>query len=308
MTIQDVVGAIIIRDNKVFSAKRGESKYAYVAHKYEFVGGKRENGETCENALVRECREEMDAKIEILYPYMTFKYDYPDFSMYLHTYVCTLCEEPKMLEHENFTWIDIADLKEEEWAPADATVISRLKLAYGDLTERPIHEESVFSGRILNVHRDTVLLPNGKQATREKILHIGASAVLVVGERDITYLCKQFRYSVGKTMLEIPAGKRDSFDEDYEDTARRELSEELGVVDADLTFLGFMYPALGYSDEKIALYLAEHPIWGEQHLDEDEFLNVQAMPLQEAVKMAESGEIEDSKTVVALLRYQARRK
>ena len=303
--IRDVSGAIFIRDGKLFAAKRGVSKHAYVAHKYEFVGGKREDGETCEEALIRECREEMNVEIVIERPFMTLRYDYPDFSIYLHTFLAELCGEPERVEHEEFTWIAISDLKEDEWAPADAAVIRKIRLNYGDLTEKRVSGEDIFSGKIMNVKRDVVLLPDGKTATRELIRHKGAAGVLVVDDRENVYLCKQYRYPIGRATLEIPAGKRDTMTEDYEETAMRELREELGVIDAELSPLGKMLPAVGYSDEVIALFLAEQPTFGQQDLDEDEFLNVVVLPFKDALKMCMDGTIEDSKTLVALLKYKA---
>ena len=303
--IRDVAGAIFIKDGKIFAAKRGNSKYPYVAHKYEFVGGKREEGETIEEALVRECREEMNVEIVVDRPFMTLRYDYPDFSIYLHTFLAEMLGEPERREHESFTWIDISSLKEEEWAPADAPVVRKIRFNYGDLTEKRVSGEDVFNGHIMNVKRDVVLLPNGKTSYRELIRHKGAAGVLVVDERENVYLCKQYRYPIGRTTLEIPAGKRDNMTEDYEETALRELREELGVIDAELSPLGKMLPAVGYSDEVIALFLAEQPTFGQQDLDEDEFLNVVVLPFKEALKMCMDGVIEDSKTLVALLKYKA---
>lgn len=306
--VKDVSGAIFIRDGKIFAAKRGDSKYPYVAHKYEFVGGKREEGETCEETLVRECKEEMNVDVTIERPFMTVRHDYPDFSIYLHAYIAQMNGEPEKREHESFEWIPIDDLNEEDWAPADAPVVRKIKFSYGDLTEKKVSSEVVFDGKIMTVRRDTVLLPGGKEGTREVIRHKGAAGVLVVDERENVYFCKQYRYPIGRVTWEIPAGKRDSFDEDFLETAKRELREELGVFDATLTPLCTMVPAVGYSDEVIALYLAEQPMFGEQDLDEDEFMNVVAVPLSRAIQMCLDGTIEDSKTLVAILKYKAMKK
>lgn len=303
--IRDVAGAIFIKDGKIFAAKRGNSKHSYVAHKYEFVGGKREEGETCEEALIRECREEMNVEIVVDRPFMTFRYDYPDFSIYLHTFLAEMLGKPERKEHEAFAWLDINDLKEDEWAPADTAVVRKIRLNYGDLTEKRVSGEDIFSGHVINVKRDVVELPNGKTSYRELIRHKGAAGVLVVDERENVYLCKQYRYPIGRATLEIPAGKRDSMTEEYEETALRELREELGVIDAELSPLGKMLPAVGYSDEVIALFLAERPTFGQQDLDEDEFLNVVVLPFKDALKMCMDGTIEDSKTLVALLKYKA---
>ncbi len=299
----DVSGAVFIRDGKIFAARRGESKYPYVAHKYEFVGGKREKGEAIEETLVRECREEIDAEITIERPFLTTEYVYPDFRIVLHTFLAELKGEPVRKEHEEFRWIPIAELDEKEWAPADVPAIRKLKLEFGDLTEKKIAGQSIFDGYIMKVRKDTVLLPNGKTAFREMLHHKGAAGILVVDKDNEVYLCRQYRYPIGRVTLEIPAGKRDSEEEDFFETAKREVMEELGVVSAEFSSLGKMIPAVGYSDEVIALYLAKDPVFGEQHTDEDEFLNVVRMPLARAVDLCLSGEIEDSKTAVAILKY-----
>ena len=227
------------------------------------------------------------------------------FTKLRHTFLAEFRGEPEMKEHEEFVWINIADLKEDEWAAADAAIIRKIRLNYGDLTEKRVSGEDIFSGKIMNVKRDVVLLPDGKTATRELIRHKGAAGVLVVDDRENVYLCKQYRYPIGRATLEIPAGKRDTMTEDYKETALRELREELGVIDAELTPMGKMLPAVGYSDEVIALFLAEQPTFGQQDLDEDEFLNVVVLPFKDALKMCMDGTIEDSKTLVALLKYKA---
>lgn len=126
-----VVGAVFIRDGNVFAAKRGHSKYAYVAHKYEFVGGKVEIGETPEDAIRREVREEMSVSIEIESPYVTVDYDYPDFSIRLITFLCRMTGEPTLLEHESAAWIPIDGLDADTWAPADRVIIERLRRDFG---------------------------------------------------------------------------------------------------------------------------------------------------------------------------------
>lgn len=124
---KDVVGAIFIQDGKIFAARRGDSRYAYVAHRYEFVGGKREGNETLEQALVRELREELALEAEVVAPYMSLRHDYPDFSICLHTFLCRMRGPYRLLEHEDALWIPFADLEPADWAPADAPIILRLK-------------------------------------------------------------------------------------------------------------------------------------------------------------------------------------
>lgn len=123
----EVVGAIVVQGGKVLAARRGESKYAYVAHKYEFAGGKIEPGESAEQALAREIKEELCADIRILRPFMTLEHEYPDFTITLHTFLCEFVSDFRNTEHEALAWLPLADLNVEEWAPADAPAVEKLK-------------------------------------------------------------------------------------------------------------------------------------------------------------------------------------
>lgn len=123
----EVVGAIVVQGRKVLAARRGESKYAYVAHKYEFAGGKIEPGESAEQALAREIKEELCADIRILRPFMTLEHEYPDFTITLHTFLCEFVSDFRNTEHEALAWLPLADLNAEEWAPADAPAVEKLK-------------------------------------------------------------------------------------------------------------------------------------------------------------------------------------
>ena len=130
---KQVVGAIIIEEGKVLAAKRGACKYAYVAHKYEFAGGKQEPDETLAEALVRELREEMAMTVEVLRPYRTVEHRYPDFAITLHTFLCRRTSDYTLLEHEDAVWIPLDALDASLWAPADAPIIETLR---GDMTLR----------------------------------------------------------------------------------------------------------------------------------------------------------------------------
>lgn len=123
----NVVGGIFIREGKVLASMRGESKYAYVAHKYEFVGGKIETGETPEQALSRELCEEMGAEIEVVSHYMTVTHEYPDFIVTLQTYLCRFLSDFQVLEHERADFLRGDELDEKNWAPADAPIVRKLK-------------------------------------------------------------------------------------------------------------------------------------------------------------------------------------
>ena len=123
----EVVGAVIMREGRVLAAKRGESKYAYVAHKYEFAGGKIEPGESRENALVREIKEELCADIRILRPFRTLEHEYPDFTITLYTFLCEFISEFRNTEHESLEWLPLCSLDAAQWAPADAPAVEELK-------------------------------------------------------------------------------------------------------------------------------------------------------------------------------------
>lgn len=122
-----VVGAAIVEGGKVLAAKRGESKYKYVAHKYEFVGGKVEEGESETEALVREVREELSAEIEVTGHFIRIGHTYPDFEIELSVYFCKLLSGYRITEHESLCWLPVAELNANEWAPADAPAVEKLK-------------------------------------------------------------------------------------------------------------------------------------------------------------------------------------
>lgn len=127
----EVVGAVVVEGGKVLAAKRGASKYEYVAHKYEFVGGKIESGESAEQALVREVKEELCADIRILRPFLTLNHEYPDFTITLHTFLCEFLSAFRNTEHEALLWLLLSKLNAEEWAPADAPAVEKLKELHG---------------------------------------------------------------------------------------------------------------------------------------------------------------------------------
>lgn len=171
-----------------------------------------------------------------------------------------------------------------------------------DLTERQIKREEIFEGKVLHLVRDTVELPNGKPATREMALHIGAVAIIPLTEDGKVIAEKQYRYPHGRVFLEIPAGKLDSRDEIPLEAAKRELREETGAIAEKYTYLGKLIPSPAVLSEVIHLYLAEGLTFGERELDDDEFLDVTEIPLEELYKMVLNGEIEDAKTQIAVMK------
>ena len=171
-----------------------------------------------------------------------------------------------------------------------------------DLTERTIDSREVFRGRIIRVRQDTVRLPNGAEASRELIRHVGAVCVVPLTAGGEVLIERQFRYPMGEVITEIPAGKLDYIGEDPASAALRELREETGAVAGELIPLGRFYPTCAYSTEVIHMYLARQLTFGERELDEDEFLNVFRLPLRELVDRVLRGEIPDAKTQAAALR------
>ena len=171
-----------------------------------------------------------------------------------------------------------------------------------NLTETQVTTDKIYSGCILDFYRDTVRLPNGGTAPRELTRHVGAVCVVPLLDDGSVLLERQFRYPVGKVLMEIPAGKLDSKDEDPRKAAARELLEETGAVAEELIELGMFLPACAYSDEAIHMYAAKKLTFREQKLDADEFLNVFTMPLEQAVQKVLAGEIWDAKTQTALLK------
>lgn len=171
-----------------------------------------------------------------------------------------------------------------------------------DLTERTLRREDKFNGRILTVHVDTVTLPNGETALREVADHPGGVAVLALDGENNVLTVTQYRYPFGKPLLEIPAGKLDHPGEDPYAAGLRELEEETGAVPGIYEPLGRILPSPGCYGETLHLYLARELRMSEQHLDEDEFLNVERIPFDEMVRRCLVGEIEDAKTVAAVLK------
>ncbi|WP_412063220.1 NUDIX domain-containing protein [Rubrivirga sp. IMCC45206] len=169
-----------------------------------------------------------------------------------------------------------------------------------DLTERSIETEQIYRGVLLDVRKDTVRLPDGETSGREWLKHPGAGAAVPVDAQGRVVLLRQFRFAPGREFWEVPAGKRDG-DEAPLAVAQRELVEEAGLTATRWTPLGVTYPAIGYSDEAIHLYLAEDLTPADSAVDADEFVEPFRMPLAEAVELARTGQIEDAKTCVALL-------
>ncbi len=161
----------------------------------------------------------------------------------------------------------------------------------------------IFRGRTIHVAVDRVRLPNGREMDVELVHHSGAAAVVPLLDDGSVLLVRQYRYATGGWLLEIPAGKLDA-DESPEDCAIRETEEETGYRPGELQPLGWIWTTPGFADEKIWLFLATGLQQTAQVLGDDEVLSLERMPLAAAVEKAANGEINDSKSVVALLRVR----
>ena len=170
------------------------------------------------------------------------------------------------------------------------------------LWEKCLSSELIYDGKVVHLYVDQVELPNGMRSTREYVKHIGAVAVLPLTDEGEVICVRQYRYAHGCIMTEIPAGKLDSREEDHNEAALRELREETGARCERLTYLGLFRSTPAILDEKIDLYLAEGLTFGETDPDEDEFLELERVPLCELVDRVMSGEITDGKTQVAILK------
>ena len=168
------------------------------------------------------------------------------------------------------------------------------------LKETPKSSEKIFSGRLIDLYFDHIELPNGKSSTREWIKHPGAVCIIPILPDGNLCLIRQYRYGPRAEFIEIPAGKLD-VGEDPLVCAKRELEEEIGYIAGKLTFLTNIHPAIGFSNEKMWVYLAEDLILSKQSLDQDEFLELYPIPLKKAIDLIYEGKITDVKTVIGIL-------
>jgi len=169
------------------------------------------------------------------------------------------------------------------------------------MKEEIISTETIFDGRILHLRVHTVRLPNGRQSKRELIQHQGAVAIVALDETQHILLVKQYRIGTGSDTYEIPAGVLEP-DEDPLDAVARELREETGYRPLNLESLGGIYVSPGYSTEYIHLFYSSKLEKAPLEQDTDEFVESLRIPLNEALAMIELGEINEAKSVVALLK------
>jgi len=164
----------------------------------------------------------------------------------------------------------------------------------------------VRKGKIIDYYEDTVQVPNGNVVKWDFIGHKGAAAVLAVREDGKLIMVRQWRNALDRYTLEIPAGGLNSVEEPTETAAVRELEEETGYIAGKVDFLMRIHTTVAFCNEKIDIYLARDLKRQEsQHLDEDEFIDIEACTLNELVQMIYDGKIEDSKTVGAIMTYKS---
>ncbi len=167
-----------------------------------------------------------------------------------------------------------------------------------------VASERVYTGRVISLDVDTVRFPNGTVGELEMVRHSGASAVVPFlndpGMDPEVLLIRQYRYAADGYVYEIPAGRLDP-GERPEACAMRELKEETGYSARDFVPLTTIFTTPGFTDERIHLFMATGLTKGESSLETDEILDLEPMPLARALGMIESGEIQDAKTVIALL-------
>ena len=172
-----------------------------------------------------------------------------------------------------------------------------------NLEEKFVKNLKTYNGNILRFRIDEVLCPNGKTATRDIIDHNGGVCIAPLTDSGELIFIRQFRYAYEEVLLELPAGKLEKGENaDTEAAGRRELLEETGASAEKFINLGVFYPTCGYCNEKIYLYAATGLRFGEQDLDEDEFIEVVKIKLSDAVHMVMDGTLKDGKSIAAVMK------
>lgn len=166
-----------------------------------------------------------------------------------------------------------------------------------------INRELVHKGAIIDYYQDTIRIPNGNIAKWDYIKHKGAAAVVAVKDDGRLLMVRQYRNALDRETLEIPAGGLNGVDEPTDIAAARELEEEAGYTAGKLELLISIRTTVAFCDEKIDIYVATDLKRSKQHLDEDEYLDVETYTIEELIQMVYDCKIQDGKTVAALLAY-----
>lgn len=169
------------------------------------------------------------------------------------------------------------------------------------LDEKTLNSDVIYEGVIFTITHDTVELENGNTAIRDVLLHHGGVCVIPVTDENEIFLVKQFRYPFHTTTREVPAGKLEK-GENHAECGKRELLEETGCTCDEYIYLGEMFPTPAYNSEITYMYMARGLHFEKQNLDPDEFLDVEKIPLADAVKLVMDGKIRDGKTQIAILK------
>lgn len=172
-------------------------------------------------------------------------------------------------------------------------------MKYPNLTEECLSSNCVFAGKLLQVHRDEVIMPDQRTGSREYIIHPGAVVVIPWLSEQRLIMERQYRYSVKQEFLELPAGKLNA-NEDPLIAIKRELLEETGYTAQQWQLLGRIHPCIGYSNEEMFLYMARDLTLTQANWDEDELLEVIEMPFNDAIEGIKTGLITDAKTIIGL--------
>lgn len=163
-------------------------------------------------------------------------------------------------------------------------------------------------GAIVDFYSYEMLAPNGNHAKWDIIEHKGAAAIVPVDEEGKIILVRQYRGAIDDMLLEIPAGGRDSAEEDFAVCAARELEEEIGYRSDSIHYLIDYHSAAAYTSEKIGIFYTEELIPSKQHLDENEFVQIERYSLDELTEMISDGRITDGKTIAAIMAYRVLKK
>lgn len=169
------------------------------------------------------------------------------------------------------------------------------------LKEKTLSVEEIFKGKVIDVTLEKIELENGRPSMREVVHHPGGVCVVPIDDEGNVYFVKQFRYPFKTVLMEVPAGKLEK-GEDHRECGIRELKEEIGAEAETFEYMGCIYPTVAYDTEIIHMYLAKGLTFGEQHLDEGEFIDVVKIPLEKAYEMVMANELPDAKTQTAILK------